>query len=144
MMRICSSVGSVTFAVPLLVTAISFLLLEVLKYVVQPVEQLRPGTLVGHATGVDGIECMDDAQVQQPAPLLSHVHLAPLPDHPQLLRYLGLLEPQALHEVVDGALPAGEHVEDLAAAGLGDGVERVGCGRGPGHGPNIFLYRNMS
>jgi len=42
-----SSVGSVTVAVPLLVAAISFLLLlEVLQHSIQLAEPLRPGALV--------------------------------------------------------------------------------------------------
>jgi hypothetical protein len=57
-MRICSSVGSVTFAVPLLLTvAISvLLLLEVFEDGVQLVEALGPRALVVLHPVVDGLE----------------------------------------------------------------------------------------
>src|SRR4029450_2218478 len=56
-MRICSAVGSVTVAVPLLVTAISFLLLlELLQHDVELVEPLRPGAFVVLHPVVDGLE----------------------------------------------------------------------------------------
>src|SRR4029079_3852993 len=56
-MRICSSVGSVTFAVPLLAIAtISFLLLlEVFQYGVQLIEPLRPQVLVALHPVVNGL-----------------------------------------------------------------------------------------
>src|SRR5262245_65956155 len=56
-MRICSSVGSVTFAVPLLATAIAFLLLVVLVHDVQLVEPLRPRPLVLLHPVVDQLDC---------------------------------------------------------------------------------------
>src|SRR6476620_5485064 len=66
--RICVSVGRVTVAVPLLVTAIFFLLLfELLQHDIELVEPLRPQALVALLTVVDRIE-------------LRHVHpIAPLP-----------------------------------------------------------------
>src|SRR5881296_3260270 len=55
--RICSSVGSDTVAVPLLIAAISWLLfLELLQHDVQLVEALRPGALVVLDPVVDGLE----------------------------------------------------------------------------------------
>src|SRR5918997_5783466 len=46
LMRICSSFGSVTVAVPLLVTAHISFLLQFLQHAFHPVEPLRPRTLV--------------------------------------------------------------------------------------------------
>src|ERR671911_373375 len=83
-MRICSSVGSVTFAVPLL-TAISFLLLEVLQHDIQPVEPLRPRALVVLHPVVDGLE---RAAVQPVKPLpscVTHVNHSHFSQHPQVL-----------------------------------------------------------
>src|SRR5688572_14261254 len=58
LIRICSSVGSVTVAVPLLVTAaISLLLpLEVLQHDIQLAEPLRPRPLVALHPVMDGLE----------------------------------------------------------------------------------------
>src|SRR6266508_4664331 len=107
-MRICSSVGSVTVAVPLLVTAISFLLLlEVLQHDVQPLPSL-----------------------------LTHVNHAHRSEHPQMLGHLWLRQPEQAHQLVDGALPAGEDVQDLAPPGLGHRVERICCRRCSCHGKN--------
>src|SRR3990170_7566603 len=61
--RICSSVGSVTVAVPLL-TAISFLLLEVLQHDIQLVEPPRPQALVSLHPVVDGLERVAVQSVQ--------------------------------------------------------------------------------
>jgi hypothetical protein len=44
-----------------------------------------------------------------------------------VLGHLWLSQSEQRHQVVHGALTAGEGVEDLAAPGLGHRVERVGC-----------------
>src|SRR4030088_2547653 len=72
-MRICSSVGSVTFAVPLLVTAISFLLLfEFLQHHIQLFEPLRPQALVGLHPVVDGLEGTAVEPVQPLPSVVTH------------------------------------------------------------------------
>src|ERR1700720_4275209 len=56
-----------------------------------------------------------------------------------------LLHLQSVDDLADRALLEGEIVEYLAAAGLGDGVEGVGSGRGACHERyNTFRYGNMS
>src|SRR3954470_21760662 len=54
--RIWSSAGRVTFAVPLVATAIVVLLLEIFQDVVQQLEALRPQPLVALDPVVDGLE----------------------------------------------------------------------------------------
>src|SRR5215213_2444261 len=136
-MRISSSVGSVT--------SMAFLLLEVFEDVVQLVEPLRPQPLEPAHPVVDGLE-RPAVDPVDPAP--SHVadvdrpHLA---EHAQVLGHLRLAQPERLDEVVDGALPAGEHVEDLTAAGLRHRVERVGRRRCSGHAPlDTYPYGYVS
>src|SRR5206468_8110932 len=72
--RICSSVGSVTVAVPLLVTGISFLLLELLQHDVEPVEPLRPRALVALHPVVDGLERLAVQPVQPLPSFVAHVN----------------------------------------------------------------------
>jgi hypothetical protein len=36
-------------------------------------------------------------------------------------------------EAVDGQFPGGQYIQDLPPPGLGDCIERVRCGRSPGH-----------
>src|SRR5918997_5169836 len=55
-MRICSSVGSVTVALPLPVTSTPFLPLEVLEHGVHSVEPPRPQALVAPNPVVDWLE----------------------------------------------------------------------------------------
>src|SRR6476661_4356799 len=85
-MRICRSVGRVTVAVPLLVTAISFLLLfELFQYDIQLLEPLRPGALVGLHPVVDGLE-RATVQAVEPLPsLIAHVDRSHFAEDPQVL-----------------------------------------------------------
>src|SRR4029077_20019091 len=83
-MRICVSVGRVTVAVPLLVTAISFLLLfEFLEHDVELLESRRPGALVVLHPVVNGLE-RPAVQPVEPLPsLVAHVDRTDLPEHPK-------------------------------------------------------------
>jgi hypothetical protein len=58
---------------------------------------------------------------------------ADVAQHTQMLRRLRLCEAQNVGELPDRPLPRHERVQDLAAVGLGDRVEDVGCGRGARH-----------
>jgi hypothetical protein len=138
--RICSSVGSVTFAVPLLVTAISsVLLLEFLQHGVQPVEALRPRSLVGLHPVMDGLERTAVDPVQALPAVVADVYRSDQAQHPQMLGHLRLSESERAHQVVDGALASAQDVEDLAPPRFGDRVEHVRRGRCSGHVPNNIL-----
>ena len=56
----------------------------------------------------------------------------------------GWRDPELRDQIVDRALATGEDVEDLAPAGLGDGVERIGGRCCSCHERYIFQYRHMS
>src|SRR5215210_2894406 len=107
-MRICSSSGSVTFAVPLLVTATSLFLLELIQHAVQPVEALRPRSLVVLHPVVDWLERGTIEPIQPPPPLAAHLDRPNLPEHPQVLGYQRLGHPEHAHQLVHGPLPRGE------------------------------------
>src|SRR5690349_7196574 len=102
-MRICSSVGSVSIAVPLVGTAISFLLLlEVFQDVIQSIEAFRPGALVTRNPVVNRLERTAVQPVEPLPSALPHVDRAHFPEHPEVLRHLRLGEPEQLYEVVHG------------------------------------------
>src|SRR5918999_2323853 len=144
-MRICSSVGRVTLAVPLLVTDISFLpLLEFLQHDVQPVESFRPRALVALHPVVDGLERVAVQPVQPLPSFVTHVNRSHFSEHSQVLGHLWLSQPEQPHQVVHGALAAGEDVKDLPPPGLGHRVERICCRRCSCHGGIVYLYGNMS
>src|SRR5215212_9893106 len=136
-MRISSSVGSVT--------SMAFLLLEVFEDVVQLVEPLRPQALEPAHPVVYGLERPAVDPVEPAPSRVADVYRPHLAEHAQVLGHLRLAHPEHLDEVVDGALPAGEDVEDLAAAGLGDRVEGVGRRRCSGHArEHTYPYGYMS
>src|SRR5262249_8906297 len=112
--RICVSVGRVTFAVPLPVTGISFLLSsEFLEDGVDLLEPLRPGAFVVLDPVVDGPERLAVHAVEAAAPGVANVDGADLSQHAQMLRDLRLGDPEQEHEIVHRTLAAGESVEDL-------------------------------
>src|ERR687894_412370 len=138
-MRICSSVGSVTVAFPLPVTPTSFLLpLEVLEHRVHPVEPLRPYALVAPHPIVDGLERPRVQPVHPPPPLPARLNRPHLAEHPQVLGHQRLGHPRPAHQVTHGPLAGGEEVQDLPPPGLGHRVERVRSGRRSCHGDIIY------
>src|SRR6202011_5889509 len=73
--RICVSVGSVTTAVPLLVTAISLLLpLEFFQHDIQSIEAPRPRPLVVLHPVMDRLERVTIKPVDPLPPFITHVH----------------------------------------------------------------------
>ena len=58
-----------------------------------------------------------------------------------MLRHLWLSDPEHAHQIVHGALAAGERVEDLPPPGLRHRVERVCRGRRSCHGHHIYRLR---
>src|SRR5215217_6496580 len=143
-MRICSSPGSITFAVLLLVTAAISFLLQFLQYAIQPVEPLRPRTLIVLHPVVDGLERAGVQPVQSLLSLLTHVDRSHLSEHPQVLGDLRLGQPEQAHQIVHGALTGGEDIQDLSPPGLGHRIERVRCRRCSCHGRIIFSYGYIS
>jgi hypothetical protein len=111
-MRISSSLGSVTLAGPLLVTSVIslLLLLEVFQHDVQPLEPLRPTLLVVLHPVVDGLERVPVESVQPLPSVFAHVDRSHLAEDPQVLGHLRLIQAERGHQVVDGALAAGEDV----------------------------------
>src|SRR3954469_23870922 len=127
-MRISSSVGNVIVAVPLLTAIADLLLFDLVENVFQLREPLGPGPLVAAHPVVDGLERRAVDPVDPPATLVAHLDRPDRAQDAQVLRDLGLSEPERAGELADGALTAGEEVEDLPPARLGDGVEGVGGG----------------
>src|SRR3954454_13397384 len=142
-MRICSSAGSVTVAVPLLTVIACFLPLEIFGDIVQPGEPLRPRALVAAHPVVDGLERRAVEPVDPVPARLADVDRPDLAQHPQMLGDLGLGEPEHSHKLAHRALAAGQDVEDLSAPWLGHGVERVGGGRCAGHGAASYTHMGM-
>src|SRR5215218_1943862 len=145
-MRICSSVGRVTFAVPLLATAVIslLLLLEVVEHEIQLVEPLGPRALVVLDPVVDGLERASVEPVQPLPSFVTHINRPHCSKHPQVLGHLRLGEPEHAHQVVHGPLATGEDIEDLPPPGLGHRIERVCCGRCSCHYRIVYPYRHMS
>src|SRR5262245_52410163 len=88
--RIWSSAGSVTFAERLVVTVISFLLLELSENRVQPLEAVRPRLLVLSDPVVDRLERLAVQPVEAPPSVLADVDRSDLAQHAQVLRDLRL------------------------------------------------------
>src|SRR5215207_769067 len=145
-MRICSSVGSVTVAVPLLVIAPISLLLpfEFVEYDVELVESLRPAAFVGLDPVVDGFEGVAVEPVEPLSSFVAHLNRPDLSEYPQVLRHLWLGQAEQAHQVVHGPFAAREGVEDRSSPRLGYGVERVRCGCCSCHTGIICPYRNTS
>src|SRR5215217_901167 len=140
--RICSSVGSVTVALPLPVTSTPFLLpLEVLEHGVHSVEPLRPEALVAQHPIVDGLERPRVQPVHPPPPLVARLDRPHLAEHPQMFGHQRLGHPQPAHQVAHGPLAGGEEVQDLPPPGLGYRVKRVRRGRRSGH--EGIIYNRM-
>src|SRR4051812_8485210 len=89
--RICSSVGSVSFALPLLVAAIVLLLaFEFVEYEVEFVEAVRPRLLVRLHPVVDRLERTTVQPVQPLPSVVADGNRPDLSQHAQVLRHLRL------------------------------------------------------
>src|SRR5262245_59191534 len=121
--------------------------LRCLELVEDPVHEAEPGVpgpLEVLDPVVHGLERRAVQPVQPLATLVPHGDEADLPEDPEVLRHLRLTEPEQRHEVVHRPLAVREQVEDLPSPWLRHRVEGVGGGCCPGHGGNIYRYRNMS
>ena len=65
-------------------------------------------------------------------------------EHPKVFGHQRLRQADLRDELIDGAFPAGEGVQDLPPPGLGHRIERVRCRRRSWHGRIIYPYRHMS
>src|SRR4051812_7621095 len=121
------SLGSVTVALPLcvMVSILRFLLLELFEHLFQPVEPLVPRVLVTLDPVVDRLEPPSVQPVDPLAAGVAYVDETHLAEDPQVLRHLGLTEPEPLDEVVHRPLALGEGIQDLPPPGFGHRVERV-------------------
>jgi hypothetical protein len=82
---------------------------------------------------VDGLERTAVQPVQPLPSSFAHVDHSYLSEHSQVLRNLRLGQAEQRDEVVHGAFPAGEDVQDLPPPGLCHRVERVCRRRCPCH-----------
>src|SRR4029077_14535763 len=93
--RICVSVGRVTVAVPLLVTAISFLLLfESLEHDIELVQPFRPQALVALHPVVDRLERRPVQPVKPLPAVVANLHGSHFAEHPEVLGHLWLGGPE--------------------------------------------------
>jgi len=74
---------------------------------------------------MDGLERAPVQPVQALPSFVAHVNHSHFSEHPQVLGHLWLSQPEQVHQVVHGALPAGEDVQDLSPTELGHRVERA-------------------
>jgi hypothetical protein len=73
----------------------------------------------------------------------ANIHEADVLEDAQMFRDRGLLHAQAVYDISHGALLKGEKVQDVAAAGFGDGVEGVGGGGSARHGQRIHAHMGI-
>src|ERR1700744_4345906 len=108
------------------------------------VQLMAPVAFEGGSPLVERADGVRVRSIKHVAAVAAHVDEADVFEHPQVLRDRGLLDAEAVDNLVDGTLLKDEVVQDVAAAGLGDSVEGVGGCGGARHETNIFPYRNMS
>ena len=72
--------------------------------------------------------------------MVAHGDGANLAQHAQVPGHMWLRQVELAHECGDRPLTGSEEVDDLASAGLGDGVESVGGSWGAGHPGIIYQY----
>src|SRR5262245_61779887 len=93
---------------------------------------------------MDRLETPTVQSVQAPLPRASHTHQANLPQNPQMLGDLRLLETQRHDNIVHRPLPFVQQAKDLASLGFCNCVENVrGCCQAC-HLDIIYRYGNMS
>src|SRR5271165_2128168 len=105
------NVGRLVLAFGVFLDAVQLVLPEALK---------GAGPLVERADGF-GVGAIEHA----PA-VSAYLDQADIFEDTQVLGDRGLLHAQTVHDVTDGAFLKGEIAQDVAAAGLGDGVEGIG------------------
>jgi len=107
--------------------------LELAEQVVEPVESGVPGALERAHPVVDRLERRTVDPVPAMPSVGAHEHETDGPQHGQVLGHLWLAEAESIDELTDRGLLVAQRVEEVTAARLGDGVERVRCRRGASH-----------
>jgi hypothetical protein len=82
---------------------------------------------------VDVFEPSPIQGVQSLLSRLAHANQTTVPQNPQVLGGQRLAHSHAADEIIHRHLAPSQHAKDLAAVGLGDGIEGVGSGRKAGH-----------
>src|SRR5713101_8372310 len=83
--------------------------------------------------------------IKHPPPVAPHVDQAHLEQHPQVLRYRRLLQPQQIHNLPYRPLLQRQIAQDRPPPRLRHGIKRIRSCRRPCHElNNTFPYGNMS
>ena len=128
MIWIWVSLGSVTIAVPLLVVAISYLLLlEFLQHDVQRTNRSDHERSYSETQSWMGLSALPLSRYSRRRPA-SRTDCSDLPSTRRCFETCGWASPSCATRSFQWPLAAGEDVEDLSPPRLCDGVERV-CGR---------------
>jgi hypothetical protein len=94
---------------------------------------------------VHWLERLSIGAVEAMAAVAAHPDQAHAAKNAEVLRDRWLIEADGNYDLADVAFIRGQEGEDLAAAGLCDGVEGIGGGSGACHEQNnTYLYGNMS
>src|SRR5258708_8551286 len=105
---------------------------------------MLPEALEGFGPVVKRADRFGIGLVKDLAAVAAAADQADVAQHFQMLGYGGLLQAEGCNDLPDRTLLEGQIVQDVAAAGFGDGVEGVGSGRGSCDGEYICLYGHMS
>src|SRR5215204_6180763 len=93
---------------------------------------------------VNGAKRVGVGPIQTVAAIPPDADQADVTEHGEVLRYGGLGELEGVRDFSDRSLFRRDQLEDMAAARLGDGVERVGGRACPRHAYcYTFPYRNV-
>jgi len=106
-----------------------------------------PTPMLGKHAGpvVNRFERLCVRPIQDPPAVAPHGDEVDIPEHVQVFRDRRLLQLQCLGDFADRPFTGGDELENVPAAGFGNGVERIRCGQGAGHALiYTFPYGNMS
>ena len=104
---------------------------------------MTPETLESAGPFVQGPDSFGVGAIEDLAAFTANMNQANVAQDTQVFGDGGLLEPQPVHYIADGALLERQVIEDLPAPGCGDGVEGVRrCSRSR-HGLTIHSHMGM-
>src|SRR6476646_7001371 len=119
------------------------LLLNLFDVLIEPVEVLVPELLEAADPLVDRLETARVEAIETLLPVLADPDQSNFAQHAQVLRGARLRDPKCVRQVVDRSLARLQEHEDLPPRWFGDGVERVGGGRSPGHGWTLHVHMGI-